>query len=86
MISIQRSPASTAYDDSKRAQGNRHTQAVLARPTTRQRALGHAPRPPFLQRTTALTRSRRMTNRIGAYGRAPKMARSKPSPNMEGIS
>jgi hypothetical protein len=30
MISIQRSPASTAYDDSKRAQGNRHTQAVLA--------------------------------------------------------
>ena len=29
MISIQRSPASTAYYDGKRAQGKRHTQAVV---------------------------------------------------------
>ena len=30
MISIQRSPASKAFYDGKRAQGKRHTQAVLA--------------------------------------------------------
>jgi hypothetical protein len=30
MISIQHSPASKAYYDGKRAQGKRHTQAVLA--------------------------------------------------------
>jgi hypothetical protein len=30
MISIQRSPASRAFYDGKRAQGKRHTQAVLA--------------------------------------------------------
>jgi hypothetical protein len=30
MISIQRSPASKAYYNSKRAQRKRHTQAVLA--------------------------------------------------------
>jgi hypothetical protein len=30
MISIQHSPASRAFYDSKRAQGKRHTQAVLA--------------------------------------------------------
>ena len=30
MISIQHSPASKAYYNAKRAQGKRHTQAVLA--------------------------------------------------------
>jgi hypothetical protein len=30
MISIQRSPASKAFYDGKRAQGKRHTQAVIA--------------------------------------------------------
>jgi hypothetical protein len=65
MISILRSPASTAYDDSKRAQGNRHTRAVLALARRRVNVLlAMLPDPPFLQRTTALTRSRRMTNRI----------------------
>jgi transposase len=66
MISIQRSPASKAYYDGKRAQGKRHTQAVLA--LARQRALGHAPRPPSLPRTTAQTRARRLTNRIENQG------------------
>lgn len=31
MISIQRNPASRAYYDRKRAEGKRHSQAVLAR-------------------------------------------------------
>jgi hypothetical protein len=39
MISIQRSPASKAYDDGKRAQGNRHSQAVLALARRRVNAL-----------------------------------------------
>ena len=41
-----------------------HPGGTGPRPTTRQRALGHAPRPPSRPTTTAQTRSRRLTNRI----------------------
>src|SRR5215218_8601739 len=41
-----------------------HLSCPGPRPTTRQRALGHAPRPPSLPRTTAETCARRLTNRI----------------------
>lgn len=62
MISIQHSPASKAYYNGKRAQGKRHTQAVLALARRRVNVLcamlrDHRPLP----RTTAVTRARRLT-------------------------
>jgi hypothetical protein len=48
-----------AYFGGKRAQGRRHTQAVLGLGRRRVNMLmGHAPRPPARSRTTALRRSR----------------------------
>ena len=43
MISIQRIPASKAYDDGKEGQGQSHTQAVLALARRRANALWAMP-------------------------------------------